>query len=369
MNIIENDKTMHLLSRSAERSDANTRAQSTPSPSPSQDSDDGQGAQNLKGITYMLISQLFLYITTVIVKELKENYGIPSSQVLVFRGLITTLGAGLVIHFQKISWGPQKHRIDIIFRGICGSMAGGFLYLSSAQGGDLAVTYTIYYASPFISAILGAWFLKERLNVCEIFSIALGFTGVIFTLEPAFIFGESGDDSAKSYAPLVLLVPFLAAVTASIGYFFNRRAKGVSYQVLLLAVGIGFTVYGTICLCLFEKPTAFVWASFLLTILAGILGYAVELFLNRGLQLEKLGVSVGTKFALIIFSHVGDVFIFGIDFSIWHLVGVVIIFVSVVSMVTQKRRAIAKLRHQANQKRVVEVEAQSNQESGISAQA
>lgn len=133
-----------------------------------------------QGVLYMLISAVCLSLVSAFAKILATH--LPTIEIVFFRNVI-----GVFILFVSFYKTPIKQKggkpFLLFFRAAIGltAMLSFFYNIANISLAD-AVTYS--RMSPIFTAIFALWFLKEQIGAKGWIAIALGFTGMLFVMQP-----------------------------------------------------------------------------------------------------------------------------------------------------------------------------------------
>ncbi len=133
----------------------------------------------------MTIATLSLSLVPLCVKLIPEESGIPLSEKLLARSVISMLLMFVFMLKKHRKFKPVSYKL-MGLRCLFG-IGGLITYFSAVQLMPLAEIVTINRMSPFFVAIFSFIFLREKLSKLQVFAIFLGFSGVLFILRPGSI--------------------------------------------------------------------------------------------------------------------------------------------------------------------------------------
>ncbi|PLY05710.1 MAG: EamA family transporter [Arcobacter sp.] len=177
----------------------------------------------------MLISAVCLAVMSSFAKVLATH--LPTIEIVFFRNVI-----GIALIWLTFFKTPLKQSggkpLLLFFRAAIGliAMLSFFYNLANITLAD-AITYS--RMSPIFTAIFAMWFLKEKIGVKGWLAIALGFTGMLFVMQPSgFVFEKAH------------LFGLLNAVCAALAFTSIRELrKYYDTRVIVLSfMGIGSVV-------------------------------------------------------------------------------------------------------------------------------
>eukprot|EP00357_Protocruzia_adherens_P014267 CAMPEP_0114993456 /NCGR_PEP_ID=MMETSP0216-20121206/12541_1 /TAXON_ID=223996 /ORGANISM="Protocruzia adherens, Strain Boccale" /LENGTH=255 /DNA_ID=CAMNT_0002357103 /DNA_START=35 /DNA_END=799 /DNA_ORIENTATION=- len=217
----------------------------------------------LIGICCMILSQLFLFCSVFLLKIISTD-GIQGFQLMTFRGVAMLVGTTAVVRGADLSMKiPAELRVPLVLRGLFGFLAYiGYVYGSFLL--KMAEAQSIILLSPFISALLAYFFLKEKLGRIQIASIVASFVGVIIVLKPTYLFGlsDDGDETNEtSTHPSYYVFPVMSAVFSALAFYQIRRmGKQIHYVIPVYSFAIFITVFAPILqLCVYGSWKSLTW--------------------------------------------------------------------------------------------------------------
>jgi len=294
--------------------------------------------QKYHGIVYMLLAALGFSVMGGAAKLLKGSFN--AGQLVFYRNLVglTVLLAGFVAkppvnHGGKFRW--------LIFRGIMGTVAlYTLLYCILHLPLGTAMTYNL--TSAIFIAVFSYFLFREYHGKEVLFSVLLGFAGMVLVYKPAMHF--------PWYYHLAGLISGIASSIAYItvgklNRYYDARVIVASFMIsgvvfpsisMLLHYATGYKT-DEIFIIAFKWPQSIEWLYILLLGLAALFG---QYFVTKAYGADKAGIVSAISYANIIFSvfigmMLGDAFPDGMSLS-----GICCIIVSgiIVSMV--KKRSI-----------------------------
>ena len=157
-----------------------------------------------------------------------------------------------------------------------------FITFISLKNISLPEFTTLNMSAPLVGAIYGYIFLKEKLNLFIYISLAIGFLGVFFVIQPGF-------DSFNIYFLVVLFGVFLITTTTTIVNKFNNVTTTLGYFLY------GGLITHIICILLFMwDPIKVSYNIFFLITIASI-------FINLALFLATFAFKKSQKHYSAIF--------------------------------------------------------------------
>ncbi|KAK9284962.1 hypothetical protein L1049_024144 [Liquidambar formosana] len=234
--------------------------------------------------------------------------------------------------------GPTHIRNLLFSRALVGYLSLlSFVYCF--QRLPLSQAILLSFTTPIMASIVARIILHEKLKISDIGGLACSFFGVLFIFRPIFttqgvlaIAGESSDKYVRgSYHIYAVLVGIFSSITAGISYCLIRAGAKASEQpvVTVFSFGILGSPAAAICTFAFQDFVLPSFSSFLLMVVHGVLAFFAEVFLARGLQLEKTSKVANVLYIEAALSQLWGIGSSRIAPSFGRLIGCLLIFISV----------------------------------------
>ncbi len=205
---------------------------------------------------------------------------IPPQEVILVRGVLNALFMLWLLRRRGLSWRPKRPGL-LVLRGALGHFALS-CYFWSVASQPLATAVLLQQVHPVFTAVLAAWFLKEKPGKRFVPAFLLAASGVAMLVPWA---GAAG--APRPLAPL--LVGLLGALLSAAAYVTVRDASRTEHEETIVLwfplTSVPLAVVGT----LVEGPvvpTPADWGWLVFIAAAGQLG---QLFLTRGLARVPAG--------------------------------------------------------------------------------
>jgi drug/metabolite transporter (DMT)-like permease len=266
----------------------------------------------------MALSALGFSGMSVLVKVLARD--LPTGEIVLVRAVITlALSAALVARAGLSPWGNQRGKL--IVRGLLGFGGLAFYYLSLARL-PLAEATTLQNTTPVLTALLAWWLLGERIGWAVGFALACGLGGVALVARPT---GE-GDVAGVVFA-------LGAACSSSLAYVTVRQLSRSEHPLVIVfyfpLVATPLAIPWAIADWVW--PTATGWL-----LLAGMSACTQigQVFLTKGLAIERAGRATAVSYLQICFAVVWQLVAFDTVPSPWVLGGAALIIAGTLSVST-----------------------------------
>lgn len=268
------------------------------------------------GLRFMVASAASFSVMTMLVKV--AGQGLPTMEVVLGRAVVTLALSVWAIRRRSVpAWGHDRG--FLILRGVLGFIALSCFYFAISRL-PLAEATLIHYSNPIFTAIGAAIFLAEGLRLLELLLAATSLGGVVLVARPAFLFG--GQSAALD--PLAVGVALTGALFSAGAYVAVRRASRTNDHMVIVFYFALVSTLGAIpfALSVWEWPTPAEW----LTLLGiGIATQGGQVFLTRGLELERAGRAMAVGYLQIVFAAVWGALLFGEIPGPWSLAGGLVI--------------------------------------------
>lgn len=264
-------------------------------------------------IKYMLLAGLFFALMNVCVKYVSH---IPTVEVVFFRSIFSLVASYIILKRDHIPvFGNNKPLL--ILRGVAGciGLVGSFYTL---QHIPLASAVTINYLSPFFTAILGIFIVKQPIKPIRYLYFALAIAGVIML---------KGFDPRIS--TLDLIIGLTAALFAGLAYNIISKLKTSEHPLVIIFYFplITLPFVGVYTLMHWENPQGWDWAILLLI---GIFTQIAQYYMTLSYQRANLAKVASLNYLGVIYALVFGYFLFQETFSEYALLGIAVILVAVI---------------------------------------
>lgn len=142
-----------------------------------------------RGYTFALISAAILSTTAIFIRYLTQTYALPALILAGWRDLFVTISlvAALGLLHPALLTASRGHLRFLFVYGLMLAIFNSLWTLSVSLNGA-AVSTVLAYCSAGFTALLGWWFLKERLDWGKLLAVALSLAGCVLVsnaLDPA----------------------------------------------------------------------------------------------------------------------------------------------------------------------------------------
>ena len=253
-----------------------------------------------KGIKYLIGSGLAFSLMSVCVKTVGER--IPVSELVFARAAISLIITRLLLLKNNINpWGYQKKLL--LTRGLLGTVAL-FCIFKALTILPIATATVIQYIYPTFTVICAYFILNEYIYKRIIFSIVLGWIGIILVTQP-----EWSTYSNILETVIAISIAILGALMTSLAYICVRKLSSKEnplviiyyFPLVSIPLSIPFIINN------FVLPTGTDW---IYIIGIGFFTQIGQLCITEGLRLIPAGQATSINYSQVIFSCIWGVVIF-----------------------------------------------------------
>lgn len=259
-----------------------------------------------RGVLYMVASAFGFSAMALLVKLASPR--LPTGEIVFVRVVVTLVLSYAMVRREGLSpWG--RRRLALVARGLLGfgGLTGYYIALARLP---LADATTIQNSTPMLTAVLAWWLLDEAVGWPTAIAIACGVAGVTLIVRPT---GAGLDPTGVGAA--------LAGVTcSSIAYVTVRKLTRTEHPLVIVFY-----------FPLVTAPLALPWAltsfvvprpiDWLMLIAIGAATQVGQVFLTRGLAIERAGRATTVGYLQVAFAMLWQLAVFGEVPTPWTLGG------------------------------------------------
>ena len=253
-----------------------------------------------KSVQHMLLAGFFFALMNVCVKFVSH---LPTLEVVLFRSIFSFFITYYYLRKNKIP-ALGNNKWVLTWRGIAGciGLIGSFYTL---QHIPLASAVTINYLSPFFTAILGIFIVKQKVRAIQFLYFAISIIGV-FLLKGFDWRIETID----------VIIGLIAALSAGIAYNMIAKSKGEEHPLVVIFYFplLTIPVVGVYTVFYWQTPEGWDW---LFLILIGLFTQIAQYYMTLSYQtanlskvasLNYLGVLYALGFGYLFFQETFDMY-------------------------------------------------------------
>jgi drug/metabolite transporter (DMT)-like permease len=158
----------------------------------------------------------------------------------------------------------------------------------------LAEATVLQYLHPPLTAVLAAYFLRERLDRPVIFSLVLGLAGVVLVAQPRMLFGGAGDP----LPPLAVAAAIGGAALSSCAYVMVRKLGASEHPLVIVLyfplVALPASLPALITIAVWPRGLDWLWLM-----LVGISTQVGQVSITRALALGAAGRTAVYSYAQV----------------------------------------------------------------------
>jgi drug/metabolite transporter (DMT)-like permease len=252
------------------------------------------------GLRYMVTGAFFFSVMSLLVKVAGQR--LPSQEIVLARSLVMAVLAYAVLRRRGIAVLGIRRRL-LIVRGLLGFGALSCFYYALIHL-PLADATVLQYTNPAFAAVLAIVLLGEGMRGREVVSVVLSLVGVVLVARPTLLFG-----AGPALDPVAVGVGLLGAVLSGAAYVVVRMLGTEHYMVVIFY----FAVISVVASLPMAVLHAVMPTPLELLILAGVGAstHAGQVFMTRGLHLERAGRATAAGLVQIVFAAAWGAVVFG----------------------------------------------------------
>lgn len=268
----------------------------------------------------MLLSVVGFALMNLVVKFLGR---LPATELVFFRSLVSIILSWIVIRRKRLNPFGNKRSL-LILRGVFGATALT-LFFYTLQQLPLGTAITMQYLSPVFTAFFAIFLLKEKVSPIQWGFFGLSMVGIIVI---------KGFDPNMS--PLLFLAGLGSAIFSGLAYNMIRlvRYSDEAVVVVFYFPLVALPLMAIFNLFYWETPIGWEWP---LLLLMGVLTQFAQINMTKALQSTTLNKIAGFKYFGLVFAISFDLLIFGVDYTLFTLFGMLLVVSGVLLNLFSKR--------------------------------
>ena len=282
---------------------------------------------HIKGIKFLIGSGLAFSLMSICVKAIGGKIPVPE---LVFaRATISLIITRLLMYKNNINpWGSQKRLL--LIRGLFGTIAL-FCIFKALTILPIATATVIQYIYPTFTVICAYFILKEYILKRIIFSIMIGWIGIILVTQPEWTSNSNNMETLSAVA-----IALLGALMTSLAYICVRKLSAKEnplviiyyFPLVSIPLSLPFIINN------FVLPTGIDW---IWIIGIGLFTQIGQLCITEGLRLIPAGQATSLNYSQVIFASVGGFFLFQESLTAKFYLGSLCVLISTIISMSSKR--------------------------------
>ena len=289
--------------------------------------DDSREANHLKGIKFLIGSGLSFSLMSICVKAVGGK--IPVSELVFARAAISLIITRYLLFKNKINpWGFQKRLL--LIRGLLGTIALVCIFKALIVL-PMSTATVIQYTYPTFTVVCAYFILNEHIYKRIIFSIIIGWVGIILVTQPEWIASSNVLDIIISIA-----IAVIGALMTSLAYICVRKLSKKENPLVIIfyfpLVSIPLSLPFIINDFVLPTGTDWVWIFGI-----GLFTQIGQVCITEGLRLIPAGQATSLNYSQVIFSSIWGVLIFQETLtSLIYLGGFCVLISTIISMSASK---------------------------------
>jgi len=269
----------------------------------------------------MIISALAFTFLNVFVKSL-NNFSVY--QIVFFRAVGSLFFTIPFLLKNKISLLGNKRGL-LVIRSVFGLISMTLFFLSLKYIA-MGTAVSIRYIAPIFAAFFALLFLKEKVKPIQWFFFGIAFLGVLVL---------KGFDTQMQIEGVVFAL--VSAIFAGLVYITIRKIGNEDHPVVVVNyfMIISAVIGGLLSINGWINPVGKEWLVFLSL---GVFGYFAQLYMTKAMQVGETNQVAPLKYLEVIFTIIIGLVWFKEVYTIWSLVGILLIVFGLTLNVTTKKK-------------------------------
>lgn len=269
----------------------------------------------------MIISSLTFACMNVIVKYLTH---VSAYQIVFFRSIGSLFFTfGFLLKHKIPVLGNNKKLL--ILRGLVGVGSMTFFFMSTKHL-PIGTAVSLRYLGPVFAAIFAVFLLKEVIKPLQWLFFAMAFAGVLIL--------KGFDDDLNWFGLLLIL---LSAIFIGLVYIIISKIGKADHPVVIVNyfMVIATIVGGLLSINTWVNPTV---NELILLMSLGVFGYYGSVYMTKALQISETNQIAPFKYLEVIFTVLLGVFVFNEMYSLWSILGIILIITGLILNILYKKR-------------------------------
>ena len=274
----------------------------------------------------MLLAVLFFSVMSVLAKLISPT--IPTGQIVFVRACVGSLLAYWGIRVIGVHvWGNNIKLL--LFRGITG-FASLMCFFYTLIALPLAEATILFYTSPCLAAIIATIILRERLTMAIILGLLVCIVGVLFVIQPEFIFNVERLDV------LSVIVGLIGALMAALAFVSVRKLRETDHAMVIIFYFSFVSIFASapFVVSSYVLPSLTGW---IILVGIGLSTHVAQFFLTKSLHNVETSRAMGVSYIQVLLATFWGIIIFGDFPNLLSVLGM--IFVAVGSIISARSQA------------------------------
>ncbi|KAA3458482.1 Drug/metabolite transporter [Gossypium australe] len=264
---------------------------------------DRNGKIQYSGLVCMALSSIIYFVMEVLSDKFNAQ-PIPLFETAFTRCTVTLILSCLWLRISGQPLFEATHPWSpLVLRALLGSLSLlSFVYC--IQRIPFSQALVLGFTTPIFASIVAKIVLHEKLKIADVVGLICSFFGMLFIFKMLYTRRLLKAEEAsiisfmRNHHIYISLIGLFSSITSGISYCLIKAAAKASDQPVLTVFSFGILASPAtgICSFAFEEFVLPSRYSLSLMLILGTLSFVAEVFLARGLQLEKVGKAVNVQF-------------------------------------------------------------------------
>nr|XP_043624114.1 LOW QUALITY PROTEIN: uncharacterized protein LOC122595748 [Erigeron canadensis] len=291
------------------------------------------GSARYSGLLCMVLSAS-IYCVMEVIMDVASAQAIPLFEIAFTRCVVISILSFMWLRRSgEPLFGTANVRNLLVSRALSGCVSL-LTFIYCIQRLPMSQAMILSFTTPIMASVAARFILHENLKIADIAGIAISFFGVLFILgSPTSIEGVSAAKGSGVHGAghvFAVLIGLVSSLAGGVSYCLVRAGAKASDQPVgtILSFGLLATPATAVCMIITEDFVLPSFYSFILMIFLSMLAFFAELFLARGLQLEKTSKVANIQYLEVALFQLWGMGSLRVVLSFGKLVGCFLILVS-----------------------------------------
>ncbi|WP_375419101.1 DMT family transporter [uncultured Hymenobacter sp.] len=261
------------------------------------------------GVRAMLWSTFWFALLNVSVKLLHR---LPALEIILFRSVFSlSVSYAALWRSGRPAWGEPNHRRELLTRSATGAVALALYYIT-LQEMPLATAVVLQYLAPVFTAVLGIWWLGEKLRTWQLVFFLMAFLGVVWV---------QGVDARVD--PLYVGLGILSAGFSALSYNAIRKLRGRADPLVVVFYSQMIITPLAALYCMFHWVQPLGWPEWAALLATGVFTQLSQLYKTKAYQASTLASVSSLDYLGLIYALIFGYVVFGETFPPGSYAGMV----------------------------------------------
>lgn len=201
---------------------------------------------------------------------------------------------------------------------------------------DFTEVQLIALTKPFLTMILNQIVFKDPLTKNHLFAFLVCFIGVVFVIQPSFIFASGGylltSDKIKGF-----VLRLISNLWNSLADMTIKQTGGkLNVHFIIHYMGLVNLLCFSVAFMALERPKIYSTQCYASLFLLGVFSYFTHFYYSKAYQFGKTNSVALMEFSSVLFSLIADYFLLGRTYNLFSYIGIIIIMSSLALAIKDK---------------------------------